>query len=152
MTLLSQKVNRKPSGITNMWNKYVAGVDGRLFAWKAGCEKADVATGTWPRDMYEVVRFSDLAHVIASEHTKLAGAKSEALYASLQGQYKGITVKRNVTRQLIHNMHNHNHNHNPKPKPNTNTKPKQATAQAQAQGTSTATVPHASASVVEHRN
>ena len=66
------------------------GVDGRLLAWKAG-EKADIATATWPTDMYEVVRFSDIFRVIDAEHARLAGAKSRALYAFLQRQYKGIT-------------------------------------------------------------
>ena len=32
-------------------NRYVAGVDGRLFAWKPGHEKDDIATVTWPTDM-----------------------------------------------------------------------------------------------------
>ena len=72
-------------------NKYVAGVDGRLFAWKPGHEKDDIATGTWPTDMYEVVRFSDILRVIQSEHVRLGGAKTEALYLSLQRKYKGRT-------------------------------------------------------------
>lgn len=76
---------------TIAYNKYVAGADGRLFAWKAGHEKPDIATATWPTDMYEVVRFSQIYDVIAREHARLAGAKTKALYLSLQRQYKGIT-------------------------------------------------------------
>ena len=30
------------------YNKYVVGVDGRLFAWKPRCTKTDMAIGTWP--------------------------------------------------------------------------------------------------------
>ena len=73
------------------YNHYFVGADSRLFAWKAGCDKADVATGIWPTDMYEVVRVSDIARVIAAEHRALAGAKAEALFKSLQNKYKGIT-------------------------------------------------------------
>ena len=72
-------------------HKIVAGVDGRLFAWKPGHVKEDVATGTWPTDMYECVRFTDIAHVIAQEHKALGGAKGWALFKSLQEKYKGIT-------------------------------------------------------------
>ena len=72
-------------------NKYVAGVDGRLFAWKPGHEKDDIATATWPQDTYEVVRYSDILRVIQSEHIRLGGAKSGALFLSLQRKYKGIT-------------------------------------------------------------
>ena len=72
-------------------HKMVAGVDGRLFAWKPGHVKEDAATGTWPTDMYECVRFSDIAHVIAEEHKALGGAKALALFKSLQEKYKGIT-------------------------------------------------------------
>ena len=71
-------------------HKMVAGVDGRLFAWKPGHVKEDVATGTWPTDMYECVRFTDIAHVIAQEHKALGGAKGWALFKSLQEKYKGI--------------------------------------------------------------
>ena len=74
-------------------NKYVAGFDGRPFAWKSGHEKPNIATATWPADMYEIVRFSDIPHVIASEHKRLVGAKSLALFLSLQRKYKGITRK-----------------------------------------------------------
>ena len=73
------------------YNRYVAGVDGRLFAWRPGHEKDDVTTGTWPTDMYEVVRFSDIARVIAGEHETLAGAKRDGLYPMIQAKYKGIT-------------------------------------------------------------
>jgi transposase InsO family protein len=73
------------------YNKYVAGADGRLFAWKPEKEKEDVATATWPSDMYEVVRFSDIARVISKEHSDLAGAKAERMWASLRHKYKGIT-------------------------------------------------------------
>ena len=79
-------------------NHYVVGADSRLFAWKAGCDKADVATGIWPTDMYEVVRVSDIARVIAAEHRALAGAKAEALFKSLQNKHKGIT--HHVVRQF----------------------------------------------------
>ena len=72
-------------------HKMVPGMDGRLFAWKPGHVKEDVATGTWPTDMYECVRFSDIAHVIAKEHKALEGAKAWPLFKSLQEKYKGIT-------------------------------------------------------------
>jgi hypothetical protein len=74
-------------------HKYVAGNDDRLFCWKPGCVKDDFAAGSWPADMFEVVKFSDIARVIQAEHIRLAGAKAGKLYESIKKQYKGITVE-----------------------------------------------------------
>ena len=43
---------------------------------KPGHEKDDIATATWPTDMYEVVRYSDIFRVIQAEHIRLGGAKT----------------------------------------------------------------------------
>lgn len=65
--------------------------NGRLFAWKPGCAKEDFAEGSWPADMLEVVRFSDVARVLRAEHVRMAGARAEKMYLSVQEKYKGIT-------------------------------------------------------------